>query len=821
MRFRPTDDIQQADGSLSALQLPQNSQPSRLNMHQGDFITMPPQVGSSPKFVRQNVVADALFQPSWMYFPHIYLHQLPLEIDYDVLFKQVDSYPGLRKAIANWKGSKEFNTSYVPRIFPPHVADSGTKKGSVSGDRPSGRQMDIEWCESAAAFYTRLTASRTFDSAKKRLIELTSFHQDLTLICWLASPPEQKMQFLEFLRRHGSSESSFGERVDWKANMWETDLHLGFFQLLSKEDNKIYPPPLLDYQGQFRIREMPSLSQTSSSVEITPVTTSFRFVGDLRDQAWTCHFLTSVARDNGFTGLVNEYTDGNGEPTAIDFHKEKMAQRKILEMAYVDRMLIEIAQSCEGILVAFGKELDVLEARDPQSESFEFIHNYSRLHSKTGEILRDVLNLIDRSARTLEEWEKREVSRDIRSRWSQKDETRYGSKLVDLARKCKIGMQQVRVQRDLLEEQRKRAEQRHSNFVNYMSLQAARTSSQSAEDVRLFTYVTIIFLPLSFSSSLFSMGGAPEGGTLSIMVPTTAIALAVTILALANMKVLDRNLSFWAYKLNASARRKMEAAEGSWGFQWKKISKDLEEAGERRLFKPEKEKELPAQSRWWYILFWTSYGLESFRLYTLEGFRMWKDRSDPDTKRITVVVKVLKSIYFVPACACIFVVQFLTVSASDLLWLVWQMVRWLKAKILGHAEGQKVREHNASSNGGEQVRPSSNVGTFEKWFQDPPRPLQRLINKLEPLTGATDSTGPQPSESEGKVEPLIHSGDLRSEEDEWETFVEKNLVARGEILSSEAQPGILEHRQSSRGLNKEKSAWWPRIKRWEAPESKV
>lgn len=838
--FRATNDTQQTDGSLSALQLPQNSQPSGLSMHQGNFISMPPQVSSSPRFVRQNVVADTLFQPNWMYFPHIYLHRLPLEIDCDVLFKQVESFQGLKKAIANWKELKEFNTAYVQRVFPPHVADSGTKKGAVLHGRPSGRQMDIEWCESAAVFYSRLTASRTFDSAKKRLIELTSFHQDLPLICWLTSPPEQKVQFLEFFRRHGSSESSFGERVDWKANMWETELHLGFFQLLTKEDNKTYPPPLLDHQGQFHIRKMPSLSQTSSSVEITPVTTSFRFVGDLRDQVWTCHFLTSVARDDGFTGLVNEYTDGNGEPTAIDFHQEKMAQRKILEMAYVDRILIEIAQSCEEILIAFGKELDVLEARDPQNESFEFIHNYSRLHSKTGEILRDVLKLLDRSVRTVEEWEKREVSRDVRSRWSQKDETRYGSKLVHLARKCKIGMQQVRVQRELLEEQRKLAEQRHSNFVNYMSLQAARTSSQSAEDVRLFTYVTIIFLPLSFSSSLFSMGGAPAGSTVSIMVPTTAIALAVTILALANMKILDRNLSFWTYKMNASARRKMEASEYSWGFPWKKISKELEEAAELRLAKPENETHLPAQSRWWYILFWTSYALESPRLYTREGFRMWEDRSNSHVNR---VVRFLLSLCLVPLCAFIFIVQLLTVSVGDLLGLLWQVMRWLKVKVLGEShikveekpkedvpgDGEKPRDVSRRSAAiklpDNRADPNSTYAIFSSWFKVPARPLQRLSSSLKPSPSASNNAGPQISGFETNVEPLIQGDEKPSQEDEWEMFVEKNVIARDEPLASQAQTGMLEHRQSSHGLqkelHKEKPPWWPRIKSRKAPESEV
>lgn len=159
-----------------------------------------------------------------------------------------------------------------------------------------------------------------------------------------------------------------------------------------------------------------------------------------------------------------------------------------------------------------------------------------------------------------------------------------------------------------------------------MSLQAARISSELTEDVRLSTYITIIFLPLSFSSSLFSMQATPSGSIISVMVPTTVIALAVTILVLSNMKVLDRNLSFWMYKAELNARRKMDANTHTWGFLWNRISKELKEAAELRLAKLEDEKHLAANSKWWYFLFWISYALKLPRLYMLEGFRGWGNR---------------------------------------------------------------------------------------------------------------------------------------------------------------------------------------------------
>ncbi len=69
-----------------------------------------------------------------------------------------------------------------------------------------------------------------------------------------------------------------------------------------------------------------------------------------------------------------------------------------------------------------------------------------------------------------------------------------------------------------------------------LSLREARVSTQSSEDVRLFTYVTIIFLPLSFSSSLFSMQGLPGSSLVSTFVILTICALFITFLVLVNLK---------------------------------------------------------------------------------------------------------------------------------------------------------------------------------------------------------------------------------------------------------------------------------------------
>lgn len=786
-------------------------------------------------------MVDSVFQPDWMYHYPVYIHNHPLQINLEEDATSAQSFPGFKNAVTKWRASPEFIVSHGPVIFPPHVADSGTKKGAALDGSSGERQMDVNWYNDTAAFYKYLIRPRTFGLAKKRLIELASHQQELALICWLTVPQLDRPLFRDFLRRHGSSESFFGERVDWKGNIWDTELHLGFYQLLTMDDNKRFPPPHLEYQGQFRIRKMPSLSQASSSGEITPVAISLRFVGDLRDRSWTCHFLTSVARDYGFTGLVDEFTSSlTSEVTEAQFYVEKIGQRKLLELAYVERILQEMWQSCDGILKGFSRELDVPETRDPQNESYEFIHNYSRLHSRTSEILRDVLKQLDLALRTIEDWERREDSRDIRSRWSQKDEDRYGKKWIELTRKCKNNLQQLRVQRGRLEEQQKLAEQRHNNLINYMSLQTARTSSQSAEDVRLFTYVTIIFLPLSFSSSLFSMQGAPQGSTISVMAPTTVIALAITILALVNMKVLDRNLNFWAYKLHANARKKMKGSKYSWGIAWNGISRELEEAAELRLAKPENEKHLPAQSKWWYLLFWISYTIMLPRHYLLETFRAWGDRNTQPLSSIGFLFRLFLSGFLVLPCVLIFAVQLCVLAAIDAVALIWKGLQWLAKTLFTPPPGVPAQEKSAKKSTPKEIKmlmeptvedhigssnskristlssanhghSSSLLGPVFHWLQTPPRPIRVLSRKISLPSDAPDKTEPrQLPESEFKNGSSLFSSDIRGEEDEWDVELEKSLPVEEGTPAPEAQPVSVygpQRRPSDASYRKKPSRW--------------
>ncbi|KAL8703036.1 MAG: hypothetical protein Q9201_003782 [Fulgogasparrea decipioides] len=758
---------------------------------------MPRQVGTPSKFTQETVV-DGVFLPDWMYYYPEYIHERPLQIEVEKELRQIESekgLKGLKTAVDKWKTSKAFSeTQYGNSPFVSHVADAGTKKGSNEDTSvPRAMYIDLYW--SSSEFYNRLIAPRTFNLAKKRLIELPSHDQEKVLICWLTTPQQEKPLFLDFLRRHGSSESFFGERVDWKGNIWETEFHLGFYQLISEEDNKRFPPHL-DYQSQLhRIKKMPSHLDPPDRRQITLVAVSLRFVGDLRDRSWTCYYFSSVARDDGFTSLTDEFTDFWGEEN--DFYAETMGQRKLLEMTYIERMLREMEESSEGILAAIQSVLNVPETRDPQNEGYEFNHKYSRLHSKVGEILHDCLQQLNLANRAILEWERREDTKSVRSRWSQKDVKRYGQKLIHLARKCKQNIQHLHMQKNRLEEQKSLAKQRHDDFINYMQLQEARTSSRSAEDVRLFTYVTIIFLPLTFSSSLFSMQGTPAGGTITVMVPTTVVALAVTVVALSSMKVLARNWNFWVYKLTASARKKMKAKKHWWGVSWNKISQELEESAQLRLAKPENEKHLPAESKWWYFLFCLSYIISLPRLCVIEGVRAWGYPKDQNIKPLDFTVRVSLSVLLLPACIIIFTLQLLALTAVDALGLMWKVTRSLGNKIV-HSVSHKEEP----------------IMGILSWLQSPPRPIKQYSRKLDASGGEPRDIEPLPagSEPDPKDSNSTDGDDMHSDKDEWEIAIEKNVVAHNNVGISDTQPAESRQSGATNDPDIEKPSWWTRWK---------
>ena len=699
-----------------------------------------------------------------MYHYPAFIHEQPLVIGPEQDLKQLSSIEGLKSAVDRYKASQNFKGKDYP--WSPHMpamVDSGVRKRTNPEDAFPERQLNTRRYYDSASFWAQLLKPRTPDKAKKRLIEISSRDKDSALMCWLSSPQEEKPFFWLFLSRNDALENFFGERADKRANLWETEFHLGFYQLLDSTDSS----------SRGNSRKMPSLSQNQGLRTIAPVALSFRFVGDLRDRFWTCLFLFSDTID--FKGLVEQYY--NSSETEAQLY-EKLGQRKTLELFYVERMLNEMVTSTDIILAAFRTELAV----SPKSQSFEFIYHYSGLqfHLEASEILQDVCQKVDLSIKVIEDWEKREDTRGFPSRWSLKDEDRYGEMLIHLTKKCKINLQRLCIQHNQLGEQLKYADQWYNNLVSYKQLQEAHTSTQSAEDVRLFTYVTIIFLPLSFSSSLFSMGGTPHATTLAVMGPTTVIALALTILLLANMNLLNRKLRFWFDKAKNDAREKMAASKNSSVPDWSRVAKELKEAAQLQATGVDTKKRLPAESKWWYFFFWLCYCFRLPRIHVRSGFRAWKNFNGLS---LFLIVRTLWALLFSPLCILVFVVELLLLMMNDTLVLILATSHRKsvqpgdeKATVRRDTGGSSVKDKDSISGKATVSKPSSVQPAWVRlskkiyrWLESPPRPVKDHWEKrygppADQKAKSSQDSSDSESDSDSSVISSIHATELPRDE---------------------------------------------------------
>ncbi|KAL8697971.1 MAG: hypothetical protein Q9201_006827 [Fulgogasparrea decipioides] len=801
-------------------------------------IMVPDDVDTSSRKTPRNVI-DKGFLPDWMYYYPEFIHTQSLDIKSHDELKPYHGLKSLKPLLDTWKALGNFSEKpNWDMPFFPAVVDSG-KKSTRSDDSFAERQMDIDYYIHGSSFCDRLCQPRCPDKARKRLIEVSSREKESALICWLTASPKEKDPLLEFLRRHETLENFFGECAHWKGNIWETEFHLGFHQLIHSEDNA----HSTGWHGQLRVRDMPSLSATAHRRRVLPVVMSIRFIGDLRDRYWTCYFFSSLTRDDAFKGLVDGWY--NSSDTREKFYKEKQGQRKILELVYVERMLNEVARSIYEISCEFQKEFDLFESQDQQSESLESNNNYIVLQRRATEILRDVSRQLDSSIYAIEEWEKREETRGLRSRWSAKDEQRYGERLRGLRRNCKFNIQRIRTEKSRLEEQKRFAEQRYSELVSYMQLREARISTQSAEDVRLFTYVTIVFLPLSFSSSLFSMQGPPGSHTIFIMSLTTTTALAVTVFFLSNLKLLERNWSFQLKKLYTNAREKTKRSQHSWAFQWNDIAIDLDEAARQRLRKLDDDKHLPKESQWYYIIFWLSSIFKMPRVYVINGLT---ELQRSHGLSLYLAMNLLRASLFAPVCVFIFLLQLLFTLVIDTLDLLWRLTRRHGKKILSPpqtekrpevAADKKIKRRSSEKADEKDTGSSPDVGVarydtgnvsrdpspirpgiqvvkgMSEWLKSPPRPIRDHMPKAVATADTLQSKESESPDSESDSDDVssIHSHELASDKDEdLDDLANINGVNNEASTSSHLVSGssLKASKTNDFPLEESASSWWKR-----------
>lgn len=350
--------------------------------------------------------------------------------------------------------------------------------------------------------------ARSATKAKKRFLWLpASSNSQTALLCWLASSEAEKPAMSLFFDRHAEYDNHLWDDTTMVLNSWQTELHMCFWLIYEKSQ------PLLDGLPQPIIAPWPR----GSDKELRRASMGFRFDGDFFDRYWTCHFIQYVP------GLTMGYL-GIPEGWFGMFYNEKHAwQRKVMELQLLQHMLDLILTASNRILKDIETDLGLKKGNfiffvlttEAYSSSEDHWQIYEELLQKAEEDITSSLN-------TLSKWATRESDRgQERPRWTRNDERKYRGYINKLH-------SHTERQRWDLESCRDKMCKLRDTLATTQNKIRADLEANREQNIRYFTYVTVIFLPLGFASSFYSMNGAPSNDLIVSLAKFAAAAFVVT-----------------------------------------------------------------------------------------------------------------------------------------------------------------------------------------------------------------------------------------------------------------------------------------------------
>ncbi|KAI7775971.1 hypothetical protein LA080_006043 [Diaporthe eres] len=385
-----------------------------------------------------------------------------------------------------------------------------------------------------------LEPARTISNAKKRFIWLPHADKETAFLCHVASADSEKNAISLFFDRHASFEKHVFDNTNLLLNIWRTELHLSFYVLGEEQQcEHVGLPPLS--KAKFPGRSKKYIRRASIG---------FRFNGNLFDRYRTCHFIQYIPTPLGDEDFANDDDTPRGD-WKFDFNasglgrdKEKhWWQRKVLELHLLKIIVDAINTGASDILHGVKQELGVDESMftlsildgnaHKSSNDLSDCQRFEQILQATDEDVTDIL-------KNLQKWCQREADRgQTQPRWTRNDERRYRGYINEVQApldqqiwKLEITRNNLRSLRESLTTSRERIQH---------SLEISRE-----ENIRYFTYVTVIFLPLGFAASFYSMGGPPEHALIISLVQFAAAAFAVTLVLLSLARPVIAMLLFFA-----------------------------------------------------------------------------------------------------------------------------------------------------------------------------------------------------------------------------------------------------------------------------------
>ncbi|KAF4838327.1 hypothetical protein CGCSCA4_v011724 [Colletotrichum siamense] len=386
---------------------------------------------------------------------------------------------------------------------------------------------------------------------------------------------KEKMAIEAFLKNHESFDSYFWEDTVAELNTWETEFQLSYYTLCSN-DNKDR-----EQRNDAHKREeivFPSLSEGGNPIHIAKAVVGFRFEGDFFDRFWTSRFLISdpdwktifnkELDDSHRTSRDEERSDGTDASGDDDednkyqkldgiLHRPSVVtQRRILELIHSWQIISTMNNAARAVLNVMKEHLENgkgnmrksfaatqeyrLEETEVQKLDFKGFLVASRRFQEFQIELQKVEAHFSENLATIDLWLGREKSRQAeRPRWSFNDESRWRAEIQKFVVTNDRSIREFRSYHQkllaLIEATTKDLEIMHS----WLDILRNDLELRRGEDIKRFTYVTVVFLPLGFATGVFSTSGAPAGPTLINMILTAITTLTITVLALVGYKFAD------------------------------------------------------------------------------------------------------------------------------------------------------------------------------------------------------------------------------------------------------------------------------------------
>ncbi|KAJ4343128.1 hypothetical protein N0V95_006743 [Ascochyta clinopodiicola] len=401
-----------------------------------------------------------------------------------------------------------------------------------------------------ARILTGLSKERTVWKSKKRIVWLRHRDREEAQQVYNCCSDVEKDNILSFYERHLRSENFFLDSATAALNEWETELHLSCYSFPPSDKTTLY-----DLKG---------------NVNLVSTAVSFRFSGDFSDRFWTCLLLEHhpdqgdrrplgerllPAFECGIRGNLDLLKPHKGYGIA---HRQRQRekdrptkpwqQRRILELLIYSKVLEGICRNTQEILEAVRES--ALQSKDTSSE-----HEKNSDRSEFAKTIREakqlqwlgdreeynsiakkwrryfqILNVLEESLadniEKMDEWQRREQDRqDQQPRWTERDKRNHFTTILRLKIFTERQSREIKRLRDKVRSFRE-------SLPDQLGSIREDISFRGSQSINLFTYVTVIFLPLGFATGVLSMNGLPDRSTSTNLVFTALAAFALTLFML-------------------------------------------------------------------------------------------------------------------------------------------------------------------------------------------------------------------------------------------------------------------------------------------------